>query len=779
MKLLESILLLFISMLLWSCTSQDVAGGETSNMATVGITVYRPDGVTPASGATLKLFNPNNSEGTLIDQRELDENGQYDPSLLKLSTTSPYHNVVIEYDSTEAIFQDSVFITEENRSYLKDDTLALVGAISGVVAIQPTHERIRVLIRALGTDIYTKADSLTGEFVIGGLGEGEYNLMFICEYPEYGVALFDTVAMSGDTTVITDTLDIPFLGIPVVEGISSSYDTLSATATISWEKTNYAELAKYELFRTTDVRDWPTTALAHVTDTSFTDVQTTFGTDSVFYRVRILNKTNESGLEYNQTAILPVSPVEAQTVFSSSLFHIKKQKVTTACSINDSMTVHFGFYNPSRAFSSLSISEWESNKSFDTPVSSYVDSLSLFVTVDTTIIITATDGHGDVWSDTIMIDVVEDAPVIISVDSVVSLNVLDTIHAVVNDEYGEIVKYEWDLDGDGVFEKETTVPRIEIVTSVLDTRISLKGIDDDNIISQSTRALSINIDWSRVGSSPAEINNIPYLRGLFIVDSLFILSEQTSNGYVLWTSTDCVQWEKDSVVLPMKQNLSEIIYHNGEVFALTNILDSSNGTGASIWKTTDLKSWTNVFTSSKVTYSKTKNSMPHIYSKNGVLFCNFIDTLYSYSDQFVANPLYESHDNGEIWINTNLEYSYSLSEGDNWVVRDNETELGRYTFGKDNDYLYYSYREDGSNVSANTMIDESTVLSEYLPRTFEYMGAHTFAFDNMIVRYSPMFEAIMKVGAFPHTYEDNSPYHIVVKDDTFYLLINDEIWASK
>lgn len=182
----------------------------------------------------MKLFTPGDTSKTPLDQRELDENGQLDPKDLTLSQNSPYHNLLIELDSTEALYYDSLFITAENYSYLKDDTLAPVGSISGIVAIQPNHTPIAVLVHALGTDIYTKADGETGEFTMGGFAEGHYNLMFTCSYDEYDVELFDTLAVSGKVTTIPDTLEIPFLGIPVVKGISSSYDTLSATATVTW-----------------------------------------------------------------------------------------------------------------------------------------------------------------------------------------------------------------------------------------------------------------------------------------------------------------------------------------------------------------------------------------------------------------------------------------------------------------------------------------------------------------------------------------------------------------
>ena len=193
-----------------SSCSDNTAGGETSNQ--LGVTVYQSDGVTPAAGAKIKIFTTGDTSRTPIDIRETDENGQYKASDLLLNSASPYHNMVIQYDSTEALYRDSIFLTADNRDAIKDDTLGLIGSITGTVRMQPNHSTSTVLVHALGTDIYTKVDGETSQFTLKGLGAGEYNLMFSTSYDDYDIVLVETSSESGQKTIIQDTVVMPYLG---------------------------------------------------------------------------------------------------------------------------------------------------------------------------------------------------------------------------------------------------------------------------------------------------------------------------------------------------------------------------------------------------------------------------------------------------------------------------------------------------------------------------------------------------------------------------------------
>ncbi len=647
MTYLKALLLLAVLLLTWGCSPVDVSGGETTNQASIGITVYRADGKTVASGATIKLFIPGDTSKTPIDQSELDENGQYNPAKLKLSGNSPYHNVVIEYDSAEALFYDSVFITQENLTYLKTDTLAPVGAIAGTVKIQPNHTPIAVLVHALGTDIYTKADGITGEFTIGGLGEGTYNLMFTCLYEGYDIELFDTLAVSGKTTVIADTIEIPYLNIPVVEGIASSYDTLAGVTTLSWEKTGYSStlFAGYEVFRTTDLTNWPTTAMAIVRDTVFNDTLDALGGDSLYYRVRVINQSGLSGLPFGATAIKPVSPIEATTTFNTLLYHVKKQKVVTACSINDSMTVHFGFSNPSRTFSAVSVSNVGYEKTFETPVSSYSDSVSLFVTHDTSVVVTVIDNHGEIWSQTVVINVVQDAPRIISMDSIITLKVLDTIHVVVDDEYGEIVRYEWDLNGDNIIDGNNKNFAAIIDTLCASLKFTYTLWDDDgNKVSHTFTVIS-TLAENEISNLPT---NICYY--FFTLDSTFFILDSEQ---FLWSSEDGVIWNKSVTKLPFKTK--KVLQVNDQYFALEqrNVLSGHNVSDYIIHMSSDLENWQELSA-----FCNLKSFLlPFLDVIDGKMYSNFIDTTNSTEDIIVNNkndtayhagPLFESAD-GKTW----------------------------------------------------------------------------------------------------------------------------------
>lgn len=279
--------------------------------------------------------------------------------------------------------------------------------------------------------------------------------------------------------------------------------------------------------------------------------------------------------------------------------------------------------------------------------------------------ISARDTHDSLWSDTIIIDVVEDTPVILSVDSILSINLIDTIHAVVNDQYGEIVLYEWDLDGDGMFEKETHVPFV-----VLNNEngyaefVALRVTDDDNN-QQKTSIFNTAItsaNFAEFGNLPNEIDSITLLRNRN--DAIYVVDKKKQ----FWKSYDAKSWLQLSPMTEDGFNTVELIWHDNQMWAVNIQEDTVSHSDDSIdivlllKKTTDEVSWDTVVVVEDTVH---KGFIPLCLSFNNKIFTSFTDEFIS-SNGYFTN-IYSTTD-GTNWTLLHADAWAASTDGDNVYV---------------------------------------------------------------------------------------------------------------
>ncbi len=171
------------------------------------------------------------------------------------------------------------------------------------------------------------------------------------------------------------------------------------------------------------------------------------------YRIKILNNSGEFGDPFGILEVDALPQSQVYTTVLTSGRQMKKNIAGFRGSINDSMMLSLEFSNPTRKITQV---QWFEDStllkttSFDSLGGS--DSLvrSWGVVGDKNVWVRVTDESGYVWNESLIVSILADAPVISFVDSTLNLNVLDTLSALVSDEFGEIVSYEWDLGNDGV-----------------------------------------------------------------------------------------------------------------------------------------------------------------------------------------------------------------------------------------------------------------------------------------------------------------------------------------
>ncbi|MCX7834513.1 MAG: hypothetical protein N2450_00395 [bacterium] len=99
---------------------------------------------------------------------------------------------------------------------------------------------------------------------------------------------YTTTSINGQAMERTGQTNIP-LALPmpsVVSGLTITR-TGDGTVTLSWNPSNHA--TGYNIYRTSNILSWPTTPYSSSTTTTWTDPQSTQGTNFMYYRVTATN----------------------------------------------------------------------------------------------------------------------------------------------------------------------------------------------------------------------------------------------------------------------------------------------------------------------------------------------------------------------------------------------------------------------------------------------------------------------------------------------------------
>ena len=307
-KLLPLILLLFIV----HCT-QRIAGTTDETVTGTRAAIYYANG-TPAPGVTVKAFDINDTSRVPAAQAITDNTGHYALGQIAKGT----YNIWAEQDTLVAV-QDSVFISPTTNT-LHHDTLQASGSITAIIGMQPNDDPRSAYVQMTGSDRFSRNINTDGSFTINGLATGSYSLRISTTLPNYTPTFFTVSAVSGKADTLKDTLQLVYTGIPVVTGLSASYDTVNGVVHLSWNSTSFRDFQDYLIFRDPCDSIQPSMVpIKSVTDTIFSDTifkknnaqgQFSFSDTNDYcfkYRVCVRNNSNVQGLTYKNIAVISVS----------------------------------------------------------------------------------------------------------------------------------------------------------------------------------------------------------------------------------------------------------------------------------------------------------------------------------------------------------------------------------------------------------------------------------------------------------------------------------------
>lgn len=412
-------------------------------------------------------------------------------------------------NDSNAVLIDSVVVTHlDSLVDLGTDTLEPVGAIKAVVKLSEGGDPRKVFILAFGTDRYALPDA-NGVFTFGNLAEGTYKLRLISSLDDYAVLDTAGVLVISDSTTDLDTLELPFTGIPTPKGLSASYDTLTGVVTLAWNALAYDSLDGYIVYRndtasTTPVKISGSTVVRDTVyrDTVFSDLLDS--NSHVFdYRIRAQAKNANVGDNYSKSVeITATSPRSVRTFLTLTTAGTRND----TASIHDTVNVIVAYSNQTRKNNSLfwyvdhpeslvakvDVSDAIGN---DTLKYAWPDSGAKKAYVK------AKDSGGSFRLDSVSIQILQDPPTVnAGNDTTVLFGTTVTLAGNAFDAFGDVVKYEWDLDGDGSSHQfiETSTSDTSFIPNTAGWAYFKATDDDGNSSSDSVRIAFIV--WSSKAS---------------------------------------------------------------------------------------------------------------------------------------------------------------------------------------------------------------------------------------------------------------------------------------
>jgi hypothetical protein len=311
---------IILLMVFAACTNNKIAGTNDETVTGTAAKIRYSNG-SPVVGATVKLFDVGDTTRKPVAVSITNANGAYSFDKIPEGT----YNIWALKDTLVA-FQDSVLIYN-NSNTIMEDTVLPQGSIAAIIGMQPNHDPRTAFVQIIGSERYTNVDS-GGRFTLVGLTNGTYNIRITTSEPNYTSTFFSIRAHADTRDSLTDTLWLVYTGIPVVTGLSASYDTTNGIVHLSWKRTAYRNFQDYLIFRDPyDSIRLSANALASSADTFYTD--TIFNRNFVWgdfsfndtnnykfkYRVCVESNSQDKGLTYKYLAVTAVSPRKgAQTI---------------------------------------------------------------------------------------------------------------------------------------------------------------------------------------------------------------------------------------------------------------------------------------------------------------------------------------------------------------------------------------------------------------------------------------------------------------------------------
>lgn len=776
MKHIKFLILLILFTFLISCTKEpgtnnSLAGTVDETDTGIEAMLFNPDG-TPAKEVSVKFFKVADTSKVPVLEVFSDENGVFTTKGLGKGN----YNIYAEKGSLVA-FQDSITVYEDT-AYIDNDTLETPKALSAFVGLQPNHDPRTVTVQVLGTDMYSNVNE-DGTFTLNKMATGDFTFKLSTTLNNYTVTYKDITIETDTPDTLSDTLWLIYTGIPVVVGLTASYDTATGIVSLFWKNTKYGDLQDYLIYRDFyDTINLSSTPLSLANDTVFYDTifnnvdeggLFSFSDTNTYhfkYRVKIRNNSQEVGLSYKYIDIVTPSPQEVSSNLSYKTYHLYKEFYTDSSSVNDSIRYSINVKNRQRKLVYISYKDLQNdsilkNISIDS-LNEYQDSLILLwnkIGVNY-LEISTNDISGYVKKDTIPFTVVEDMPSAELTNTNISLNDTTTLKANINDKYGKVIKIEWQVGIDANF-AEGDINSCEKEIFISDTMLTsisilIKITDDDNNITIDTSEISVETEWKQI-SLPSQMN---YMQDITVFNNaIYSVVSTYSDNYSVWKSIDGETWEEISDITNWSQyyNFSEVKVAKNKMHMIgvpkydslkTIVLNSNDGIN---WNSTETD-----FNFKSYSYK--------------IFFASFKDTLYV----------------GEVDSTTYGEGGnlFSSADGITWDTITNEGEEGivppptdyKYSITETSDALYIaSTVVNGDSIHLYKTENWKTIDNVKKFPSLNYSGLGAFQINNYmdklctyeIIKEQDSRKIIMK---YTDNLDEWTQFSELIVPDNFYFL---------
>ncbi|MBN1306311.1 MAG: hypothetical protein JXA18_00235, partial [Chitinispirillaceae bacterium] len=445
--------------LLFDCTSPADQAGNSSQLGNgrTAAMLFNADG-TPATGAKV-VFVPvdytrqpglKKTAGAVVCSTTTDSEGNYRFASVPGGT----YNIFGEGDSGLS-YQDSVPVAA-GVAEVENDTLRQPGTLQGYVKLSNGLDYKTVYLLVPGSMVFSAIDS-GGLFELAGMAEGTYPVRFFTLLDDWEPKDTVLAVVSGVDTLLADSIELKFKGVPAPRGLIVGYDTLNETVLLKWDAMDTALVDGFNIYRAIEGENFSLLTKTPLPDTATGYADGSVEIDTVYeYRVVARNRAGEESrlVDIEDDIVKTVSCSEVTTTVSWAILGT----IGDTASIGDTVGIVVTYSNPTRVIREVA---WYIDGS-DTAIEKNVDSSlsgsdTLMYQWDEAggkrVNIIITDDAATQWCDSFWVAVVADSPVAqVGTDTTVSIN--DTFFVDFNgsDRFGAIIKYRIDLDGDGTYD---------------------------------------------------------------------------------------------------------------------------------------------------------------------------------------------------------------------------------------------------------------------------------------------------------------------------------------
>jgi hypothetical protein len=415
---------------------------------------------------------------------------------------------------------DSVKVKNpDSTKVVPPDTLKPAGAIKGIISLSEGGDPRQVFVLAFGIDRFARVNA-DGSFKFSNLARGSYDLRLISGLSNYGV--LDTsgvLVIAGDTTDL-GTISLPFTGIPTPKNLKVSFDTLKQFVILIWDKADTALVDGYNIYRAIKGQNFSLLTQTPLSETTTTYYDSGVAVGSTYeYRVvsRRISGEESPKVDIQGDTVVVVSSSFVTTTFTWNL----KNTINNTASINDTVRVCVAYSNPTRKITGIiwyfdSLNSPSVKQKADSSLAGK-DTLVYWwkQAGDKKVFVEVTDEAGTVWTGSVVVMVVQDAPVPnAGKDTTVSLNDTVHLHGSATQQFGTIVEWAWDIGNTGIFKviskADTTI--VAPSSENLNYLCMLRVKDDDGNMAKDTVKITVLRDApvANAGKDTAARSSAPY-----------------------------------------------------------------------------------------------------------------------------------------------------------------------------------------------------------------------------------------------------------------------------